>query len=47
MPKRTTEEMLHGVITEMKEQNKRLQMLLCELLRENHTLRLKAAQHSQ
>jgi hypothetical protein len=39
---------LHGAhIAEVEEQNKRLQMLLCELLRTNHELRLEVAQHSQ
>jgi hypothetical protein len=48
MPKQTTEEMLHGShIMEVEEQNKRLQVLLCQLLRENHELRLNVAYHSQ
>jgi hypothetical protein len=48
MPKQTTEEALHGShITEVEEQNKRLQVLLFELLRENHELRLNVAHHAQ
>jgi hypothetical protein len=48
MAKQITEETLHGShITEVEEQNKRLEVLLCQLLRENHELRLNVAHHSQ